>query len=95
MQETAVNSKIDMILVVLRLWSHPGVIVFSAWFLSGTVKTLRHCGYGPLDVKVGNQIFRNGIIVRDLNSLIIFAQAAEAKSFLRRFDSTVSRHSRS
>ena len=47
--------------------------------------------------KVENQIFRNGTIVTDLNSLIIFAEVAEANSFseaarrLKMPTSTVSR----
>jgi DNA-binding transcriptional LysR family regulator len=47
--------------------------------------------------KVENQIFKNGTIVTDLNSLIIFAEVAEANSFseaarrLRMPTSTVSR----
>ena len=51
----------------------------------------------PLGGKVENQIFSNGIIVIDLNALIIFAHVAEANSFseaarrLKMPTSTVSR----
>lgn len=61
------------------------------------LRTLRHRGPGLLDGKIGNQIFRNGTIVADLNSLIIFARVAEANSFseaarrLKMPTSTVSR----
>jgi len=65
--------------------------------LFGAAETVLYCISRPLDGKVENQIFRNGIIVTDLNSLIIFAQVAEANSFseaarrLKMPTSTVSR----
>jgi DNA-binding transcriptional LysR family regulator len=49
--------------------------------LVGVAETLRYCCCCPLGGKVENQIFRNGKIVTDLNSLIIFAEVAETNSF--------------
>src|SRR6516164_10931017 len=67
------------------------------FFLRVIGRTLRLFGWGLLGGKVENQIFRNGTIVTDLNSLIIFAEVADANSFseaarrLKMPTSTVSR----